>query len=118
LELSQQAIKQFSGQELPLEEVANLRHFWLEPFPNSRFSLVLHKRLQTFAVLLSKIDRQLSQLVVYQIENQFLKWLRSISLRRSPRQKLKVAWFWLHWKLNSPLRLRRGVGGEVENAPR
>ena len=100
LALSQAALECLTGMDFSLETVARLRQFWLEPFSPSEhaphISAALRRVLRDFVAENPGANEAHLRRHVAQ---QFAGWTRSISLRKNPRAKIRVALIAFRWGL-------------------
>lgn len=104
LSTTRQNIKEVIGEELGHTEVAELKSFWLHTFPDSKRVGILNSNLKKIyrAFLQRHIQRSSDSSVLtcqlkHTIGRQFIRWIRSISMRRSLYSKLRVSSFAFGW---------------------
>jgi glycosyltransferase involved in cell wall biosynthesis len=107
---SQYAIARLLGEELSLEDVANLRAFWLSPLPDICAAASLNRRLKgLYWAYLRKqaysgsVERNLAVKLSQLVGRRFLSWAQVMGLKRRPISTLKVLGYALHWYLSASL---------------
>lgn len=103
-------IKKLIGEEIKLEEAEDLSRFWVghwwrNHFPDSQTVGVLHSRLkeicwayiQQNAQQNSSYDPQMSRQLRILIGQQFVCWIKVLSIRRSLLSKLRISLYAFAW---------------------
>lgn len=100
LEVSQAALARLLDEKLALEEIAQLRRFWLEPFPENQAAPAVHHRLkQLYRAFLARHGSAAAGEIRRCTAERFARWARSISLRRDPFAKWRVLRYALIWQV-------------------
>lgn len=108
LDISRNNLKELIGQELSLNEVSNLRHFWsgnvLRNFPESTNVDTMHLRLQEVSQAFLKsmyygkpVDRQMENSLNRLIGLQFIYWIQYLSIVRCLPSRVKISLYALKW---------------------
>lgn len=93
LACSHQALTALLGKEIGLEEVEILRGFWIEPYPPHQMMAIIQRRLlQIYHAFLRRYPQHtpLEDKIKQTIGNQWVRWARAISIRRTPAPKLAM----------------------------
>ena len=101
---SRRGIRELIGEELSLEQVDELREFWLGRFQNSGRVDYVHRALKRIyrAFLQRRSDRtplqpELPRNLRIIIGKQFLRWVHSLSMRHKLLPRLKVSLYASAW---------------------
>lgn len=110
---SQRAMARLLGKAPDLAEVADLRAFWLGPFPDSRLMGSLHRRLRSLfkAFLADRMHRglaepEMGQLIAQEVAGRFWVWARVLARRGKPTPALRALSLALRWHAPSILQRR------------
>ena len=109
LDVSRNNIKELIGQELSLDEVSDLRHFWsghvLRNFPRNPNINTMHLRLQEISqaflnkknIYYGKPGDNLDNSLYRLIGLQFIYWIQFLSIVRYLPLRLKISLYALKW---------------------
>lgn len=99
-------IKQLIKEEIDLEEVEDLRLFWIghwwKCFPDTQKAGVLHSRLQQILQRFlqqnsQKHSAEITSRLYILIGQQFIYWIRALSIRNNLLEKIKISAYAFAW---------------------
>ncbi len=83
-----------TSSDVSVAEVGLLRQFWVKPFPAPQTAPQINQLIHRFYHAPTDETGAIRQYIAWRWE----EWLRSVSLRRQPWDKLRLLLYWLRWK--------------------